>query len=69
MMTSTLRRAALVLAAALILSGCGHTQKAQESRPQAWLEPGVRVTLPAPGISPAVSSQQLLTGRFNGQTQ
>lgn len=54
---------------ALILTGCSHSQKPQEHRPQAWLEPGTRVTLPAPGISPAVNSQQLLTGRFNGKTQ
>ncbi len=54
---------------ALILTGCSHSQKAQEGRPQAWLEPGTRVTLPAPGISPAVNAQQLLTGRFNGKTQ
>lgn len=27
------------------------------------------MTLPPPGITPAVSSQQLLTGTFNGQTQ
>lgn len=58
-----------VLAATLILAGCSHSQKAQEGRPQAWLEPGVRVTLPAAGISPAISSQQLLTGSFNGNTQ
>lgn len=61
------RTAALV--ATLILTGCSHSQQEQEGRPQAWLEPGTRVTLPAPGISPAVSSQQLLTGSFNGKTQ
>lgn len=61
------RTAALV--ATLILAGCSHSQQEQEGRPQAWLEPGTRVTLPAPGISPAVSSQQLLTGSFNGKTQ
>ncbi|HAT3924888.1 TPA: DUF3261 domain-containing protein [Citrobacter amalonaticus] len=54
---------------ALILTGCSHSQKPQEGRPQAWLEPGTRVTLPAPGISPAVNAQQLLTGSFNGKTQ
>jgi len=61
------RTAALV--ATLILTGCSHSQQEQEGRPQAWLEPGTRVTLPAPGISPAVSSQQLLTGSFNGKSQ
>ncbi|MDV2862574.1 DUF3261 domain-containing protein [Phytobacter ursingii] len=58
------------LSITLLLAGCSHSTKQDENgRPQAWLEPGARVTLPAPGITPAVSSQQLLTGTFNGQTQ
>ncbi|MEB7599069.1 DUF3261 domain-containing protein [Raoultella terrigena] len=68
MMTFRFGRA-LALIATLALAGCGHSQKAQQDRPQAWLEPGTSVTLPAPGISPMLSSQQLLTGSFNGQTQ
>ena len=60
---------AVALAAALLLAGCSHSTDTKETRPQAWLQPGTRVTLPPPGISPAVSSQPLLTGRFNGQTQ
>ena len=60
---------AVVLAAALLLAGCSHSTDTKETRPQAWLQPGTKVTLPPPGISPAVSSQQLLTGSFNGQTQ
>ena len=60
---------AVALTAALLLAGCSHSTDTQETRPQAWLPPGTRVTLPPPGISPAVSSQQLLTGSFNGQTQ
>ncbi|ENZ9095161.1 DUF3261 domain-containing protein [Enterobacter sp. 214E4] len=60
---------AVALAAALLLEGCSHSTDTKETRPQAWLQPGTRVTLPPPGISPAVSSQQLLTGSFNGQTQ
>jgi hypothetical protein len=68
MMKPTFWRAA-ALAATLILAGCSHSQKTPDSRPQAWLEPGTRVTLPAPGITPAVTSQQLLTGSFNGKTQ
>lgn len=60
---------AVALTAALLLAGCSHSTATQETRPQAWLQPGTRVTLPPPGISPAVSSQQLLTGSFNGQTQ
>ena len=60
---------AVALTAALLLAGCSHSTDTQETRLQAWLQPGTRVTLPPPGISPAVSSQQLLTGSFNGQTQ
>lgn len=60
---------AVALAAALLLAGCSHSTDTRETRPQAWLQPGTKVTLPLPGISPAVSSQQLLTGSFNGQTQ
>ena len=60
---------AVALAAALLLAGCSHSTDTKETRPQAWPQPGTRVTLPPPGISPAVSSQQLLTGSFNGQTQ
>ena len=61
---------ACALGATLLLAGCSHSTKQEENgRPQAWLEPGARVTLPAPGITPSVSSQQLLTGTFNGQTQ
>jgi len=60
----------VTLFAALLLGGCSsHTVKNQEGRPQAWLQPGTRVTLPPPGITPAFSSQQLLTGSFNGKTQ
>lgn len=60
---------AAALLATPLLTGCSHSQNAQNGRPQAWLEPGTRVTLPAPGITPTVSSQQLLTGRFNDKTQ
>lgn len=60
---------AVALLVAFILAGCSHSVQENNGRPQAWLEPGARVTLPKPGISPAVNSQQLLTGSFNGQTQ
>lgn len=60
---------AVALAAALLLAGCSHSTDTKETRPQAWLQPGTKVTLPPPGISPAVSSQQLLTGSFNGHMQ
>lgn len=60
---------AAALAATLLLAGCSHSTDTEGTRPQAWLQPGTKVTLPPPGITPAISSQQLLTGRFNGQTQ
>ncbi|HBH7067240.1 TPA: DUF3261 domain-containing protein [Enterobacter cloacae] len=60
---------AAALAATLLLSGCSHSTDTEGTRPQAWLQPGTKVTLPPPGITPAIRSQQLLTGRFNGQTQ
>ena len=60
---------AAALAATLLLAGCSHSTNTEGSRPQAWLQPGTKVMLPPPGITPAVSSQQLLTGSFNGQTQ
>ncbi|WP_039057331.1 DUF3261 domain-containing protein [Enterobacter sp. Bisph1] len=66
-MNAFYRTAALV--ATLLLAGCSHSNQNAGSHPQAWLQPGTRVTLPPPGITPAVSSQQLLTGSFNGQTQ
>ena len=59
---------AAIFAVAMLLTGCSHSSPENDVRPQAWLEPGTRVTLPAPGISPALSSQQLLTGSFNGNT-
>ncbi len=67
MMNAFYRAAAL--AATLLLAGCSHSTDTEETRPLAWLQPGTQVTLPPPGISPAIRSQQLLTGRFNGQTQ
>lgn len=59
----------LALAAVLALTGCSHSAPDANRRPQAWLQPGTQVTLPPPGITPAVSSQQLLTGSFNGSSQ
>ena len=59
---------AIALIATLILAGCSSSQPEQQGRPQAWLEPGTRVTLPL-RTSPPINSQQLLTGSFNGKTQ
>ncbi len=47
MIKSTFWRA-FALTATLILTGCSHSQPEQEGRPQAWLQPGTRITLPAP---------------------
>ena len=66
-MTRFIRLAAVMMA--LLLAGCSHTTNRDDARPQAWLQPGTRVTLPPPGITPAIRAQQLLTGSFKGQTQ
>ena len=66
-MTRFIRLAAVMMA--LLLAGCSHTTNRDDARPQAWLQPGTRVTLPPPGITPAIRVQQLLTGSFKGQTQ
>lgn len=66
-MTRFIRLPTVVMA--LLLAGCSHTTNRDDARPQAWLQPGTRVTLPPPGITPAIRSQQLLTGSFKGQTQ
>lgn len=58
----------LVLAGVLLLGGCSHATP-DTPYPQAWLEPGTRVTLPPPGITPSIHSQQLLTGTFKGSRQ
>ncbi|MBZ0060419.1 DUF3261 domain-containing protein [Leclercia sp. LTM01] len=69
MMITPFYRAALLIGA-LLLAGCSHnSQERDDTRPQAWLQPGTRVTLPPPGITPALSSQQLLTASVNGKTQ
>ncbi len=63
-----MRTGAFLLMLSLLLSGCAQ-HESQSNRPTAWLKPGVRVTLPAPGISPAFQQQQLLTGHVKGKTQ
>lgn len=57
-----------LLLGALLLSACS-TPKPDTTRPQAWLKPGTLVTLPAPGISPSITQQQLLSARVKGKTQ
>ncbi len=63
-----MKRIALLLLMGLLLSSCAR-HDASDNRPRAWLKPGVQVTLPAPGISPAFQQQQLLTGHAKGKTQ
>jgi len=62
---------ACLLATLLLLGGCAHHAPGTDgqNRPQAWLEPGVKVTLPPPGLTPAFDRQQLLTGTFDGKEQ
>ncbi|KOC90517.1 DUF3261 domain-containing protein [Winslowiella iniecta] len=57
----------MAMLAALLLSGCA--SHSDPTRPQAWLKPGVKVTLPAPGIEPPFNQQQLLTGHFKSKQQ
>ncbi|RPH30007.1 DUF3261 domain-containing protein [Buttiauxella warmboldiae] len=57
-----------LLLGSLLLVACS-TTKPETSRPQAWLKPGTLVTLPAPGISPAITQQQLLSAQVKGKTQ
>ncbi|MDF7657681.1 DUF3261 domain-containing protein [Erwiniaceae bacterium L1_54_6] len=63
-----IKKSLILLLFSLLLGGCAQ-QTTQPNRPTAWLKPGVRVTLPAPGISPAFQQQQLLTGHTKGKTQ
>lgn len=65
-----LRNAIGLLFLLLILTGCSHLTALKDGqRPQAWLEPGVRVELPLPGIFPNIQAQQMLTATFNDDTQ
>ncbi|WP_127960176.1 DUF3261 domain-containing protein [Serratia microhaemolytica] len=59
----------LALISLLLLNGCQQRSHDDRARPTAWLQPGVRVNLPPPAISPALNVQQLLTGSVNGNAQ
>lgn len=61
-------RAAIILMFSLLLSACAR-HAPDNTRPTAWLKPGVQITLPPPGIMPALQQQQLLTGQVKGQSQ
>lgn len=64
-----------ILLLSVLAGGCSYRANNKDnvsanqhtSQPQAWLQPGVLVTLPAPGISPPVNVQQLLTGTVDGK--
>ncbi|MCT4717459.1 DUF3261 domain-containing protein [Enterobacteriaceae bacterium H18W14] len=62
-------RALMLLLSAILLSACSTTPEQDSTRPQAWLKPGTLVTLPAPGITPTISQQQLLSAQVKGKTQ
>lgn len=56
----------LVLALALMgLTGC--SSLSSKPIPQAWLKPGVQITLPAPGHNPVIQTHQLLKNTYRGQ--
>src|SRR5476649_100552 len=55
----------LPLLLVMLLTACAGEPKA----PSAWLKPGVVTRLPAPGIDPAISEQQLLTATVQCRQQ
>jgi len=63
-----MRRVVLTLLSVLLMSGCA-SHAPDSARPTAWLKPGVRVTLPPPGLTPGFQQQQLLTGEVGGKSQ
>ncbi|MCC8366041.1 DUF3261 domain-containing protein [Xenorhabdus sp. PB61.4] len=56
-----------ILPLVCLLAAC--TNLPENGSPRAWLKPGVRVSLPAPGITPAINEQQLLTATVKGKQQ
>lgn len=56
-----------ILSLACLLTAC--TNAPQNNTPSAWLKPGVRILLPKPTITPAISEQQLLTATVKGKQQ
>lgn len=62
-----MRMTILLLLTLTWLTGCA--TRPDNSTPQAWLKPGVRVSLPVPENAVPFSQQQLLTGTFKGKQQ
>ncbi|MDX7997953.1 DUF3261 domain-containing protein [Xenorhabdus sp. Reich] len=59
-----------ILSLICLLAGCtSFLQSIPSHSPSAWLKPGVRVSLPAPTITPAINEQQLLTATMKGKQQ
>ncbi|CDL86541.1 DUF3261 domain-containing protein [Xenorhabdus cabanillasii] len=56
-----------ILSLVCLLTACTNLPK--HGTPNAWLKPGVRISLPEPGIMPAINEQQLLTATVNGKPQ
>jgi len=54
----------LALLCLLMASACASTPDG--GQPWAWIKPGVRVFLPAPGVSPSIHERQLLTSSYKG---
>ncbi len=62
-----MRRINLFLAMLLSLTIAACASPSGNQAPGAWLKPGVRISLPAPGLTPPLQAQQLLTSTFKGQ--
>lgn len=51
----------------VLANGCVQVSTPELAPGQAWLKPGVAVTLPQPRITPSFATQQLLTADFDGR--
>ncbi|KQN44099.1 hypothetical protein ASE93_15775 [Serratia sp. Leaf50] len=58
----------LLIIFTLLLAGCA-SHPDTSSQAQAWLKPGVRVSLPTPRLNEKLDQQQLLTGTVDGKQQ
>lgn len=58
-------RLILVVMGLTLLSAC---TTSKDSKPQAWLKAGVKVTLPAPTLDQPIERQQLLTATVKGES-
>lgn len=58
----------LLIMLTILLAGCA-SRPDSSTQAQAWLKPGVRVSLPAPRLNEKLDQQQLLTGTVDGKQQ